>query len=254
LHCYTFGDNYNKRERGSIEDIIKELKNKSFKIIYISGHSENFIDPDEGLSLCEQLFETYHTDILFTTRNVFNDKQLDRLSKLNEKMKSFNKSLYACVSISATNSYKKIEPSPLIPTPQNRMDFLKQIYNHDIYTILTIRPVFPKSFIPIKECLEIIEKCANHSSAVVASGIFVDDEIKKRLRSFPFNIKFEKHPINGALNKGMNMKIANVSEELNLLKDICRQNSVPFFTESMPALEYISGKQYKKTKTQGKTR
>jgi pyruvate-formate lyase-activating enzyme len=81
-HCYTFsrGDRYDAE--WSVGEIVESLSDKDFEIVYVSGHREPFIDPDEGLDLCRRVFERYGVDILLTTRATFNNSQLVRLEQL----------------------------------------------------------------------------------------------------------------------------------------------------------------------------
>lgn len=239
LHCYTFIPNYQSASEDSILEIVDHLKGKNPGVIYISGHKENFINPSKGLELCEKLFETYHCDLLVTTRNVFNEKEIERLSCLNFKMNDEGKSLFFCVSIPALDSYKKLESNTAIPTPQQRIKFLSEVYARGIYTFLTIKPLCPNEFIPIDEALEIIDKCKDFSTVVLSSGIVVDKHILERLKNFPSEFKSEKAPLMECLENDISVQYVDVSEELNQIQTLCNQNKLPFFQHSMPAIEYV---------------
>lgn len=239
LHCYTFTPDYQSTGEDSILEIVDRLKGKNPGVIYISGHKENFINPSKGLELCEKLFETYHCDLLITTRNVFDKKEIDRLSRLNSTMNNEGKSLFFCVSIPSLYSYKKLENSPAIPTPQQRIDFLSEVYSRGIYTFLTIKPLCPNEFIPIDEALEIIDKCKYFSTVVLSSGIVFDKYILERLKNFPKEFKSEKAPLMECLKNDISVQYVDVSEELNQIQTLCNQNNLPFFQHSMPAIEYV---------------
>lgn len=239
LHCYTFNPSYNNKGEESIAKIVHQLENKNPGVIYISGHKENFINPDVGLELCEKLFEKYHCDILITTRNVFNEKQIERLSTLNAKMINENKDLFFCISIPALESYKKLESNSKIPTPQQRIEFLSKVYKKGIITFLTIKPLCPNEFIPIEEALEIINQCKNYSTVVLSSGIVVDKYILKRLKNFPNDFKFEQAPLMECLENDMSVKYVDVTEELYKINELCDGHNIPFFQHSMPAIQYV---------------
>jgi len=238
LHCYTFSQNFQTENFYSIKDIISNLQEKKqFDIIYVSGYKENFENPNEGLDLVEELFAVFNCHILFTTRNVFSKEQIIRVSNLNRLMKESNKFLFACVSISAYNSYKKIEPNNKIPSPEKRIEFLKQLYENDIITFLTLRPVYPTLFIQTKEYLEIIEKTYNFCDAIIASGIRIDDYIKDRLKTFPKNYmaKLEKwHCFND-----MPIEEVNVKSELSEIETFCKDRNVLIFEASIPAMNHF---------------
>ncbi len=239
-HCYTFCSGYDSYDSGnSIQEIIESLHQEEFDIVYVSGHKENFVNPDKGIELCETIFENYNSDILITTRNIFESKHLDRLKYLNDKMKKKNKDLYFCASIPAFQSYKKLEPNSIIPSPEQRIDNLKRVFDIGIYTILTLRPLCPDSYIPIKEILDIIELCKNHTSAVLSSGIVLDNEIIHKLKGFPTNFISEEKPLMPCLKNNLSMRYVNVNSELKIIKEKCLEYKLPFFVHSLPAIEYL---------------
>ncbi len=239
-HCYTFGLNEENKNL-SIDDIVESLKEKEFDVIYVSHNKENFINPKEGINLCRKLFETYNKDILAITRNVFNDDELNDFSKLNEEMKSKGKLLCLAVSIPALDSIEITEGIGIIPSPEERINFLKRAKEKDIKTILVIRPLYPNKIIPIKEPLKIIEKCSGFIDCVLSSGLAVNDFILKQLGltwdDFNYldgdNSKF----LLGAID---NMKYIDVQEELKQLKDKCKDLNISIFNHSMEALQFFS--------------
>ena len=239
-HCYTLSPAYKQRlDSHTIPEIVNSLADKSFDIVYVSGHRENFINPDEGLDLCESIFKAYNTDLLLTTRNTFTGIQLVRLYELNQAMKAKGKDLYFCVSIPCTSSYRLLEPCELIPTPEERIEFLKSVYSLDIYTLLTIRPLCPDTFIRVGETLEIVDACHTFSSAVISSGIVVDEYIKKRLGNFP-----EYKSVKGELmkcleNMQMTVEYVNVEKEWTQIRERCDKYGIRLFDHSCPAIEYL---------------
>lgn len=239
-HCYTFCKGYNSYDSGNgIKEIIQRLQNEDFQIAYISGHRENFVDPDEGIELCEQIFEKYNSDILITTRSIFSQKQLGKINILNKKMKEKNKDLFFCASIPALQSYKKLEPNLIIPSPDQRIKNLKNIYNLGIYTVLTLRPLCPSIYIPIKEVTDIIEMCKQHTSVVLSSGIVVDNEILHKLVGFPKNFNSQAKNLMSCLKNNISMQYVNVDGELEKIKEKCKEYGLPFFDHSLPAIKYL---------------
>lgn len=243
-HCYTFSPSYKSDDSNDINDIVASIKREKLKIVYVSGHRENFVNPDDGLSLCEAIFKRINVDLLITTRNVFSDEQLQRLFDLSLEMKKASCDLFVCSSIPATKSYKALEPSPLMPTPQARMNFLKQVFDMGIYTILTIRPLCPNSFIPIEEPLEIIDYCHEFSSVILSSGIVVDDAILNRLVSFPFFKCNGEEPLMTCLLNDMMVKYVNVDEELGIISKHCKKYGKELFYHSLPAINFLKSQNY----------
>lgn len=243
-HCYTFCSGYDKNDSGnSVTDIINELKEKQsrFDIVYISGHKENFINPDEGLLLCEELFANFLCDIMITTRCVFNDKQLRRLSLLNKNMKTKGRDLFFCASIPALESYKKLEPTSIIPSPEERINNFIRVSEAGLYTVLTLRPLCPDEYIPVQELLRIVDKCKDYTTAVLSSGIVVNNQILGKLNGFPPDFKSEKKPLMPCLKNDLSMQYVDVTNEIAAIKKKCVECQLPFFTHSMPVIEHIKG-------------
>lgn len=238
-HCYTFCDNYQHDPDLSIKDIIHNLEEQEFSLVYISGHKENFVDPDEGLDLCEEIYAHFSPDILITTRNVFDERQLNRLSELNKKMRFANKDLYVCISIPALQSYKKIESNALIPSPNERINFIKRLFEKEIYTILTIRPLFPDVFIPIKEPLEILDRCKDYVSAVISSGVVVDDTIIKNLKTFPSGVNYKEGKLMECLGQDINMRYVNVEQEYIQIEQLCKKHNIYLDDHSIPVIQHL---------------
>jgi len=66
-HCYTFSKKYKYETPTGIQDMVEALSGKGFDIVYVSGHRENFDKPDDGLTLCDTIFDRYNVDILLLT-------------------------------------------------------------------------------------------------------------------------------------------------------------------------------------------
>lgn len=242
-HCYTFCTGYDSYDSGkNVKEIVEGLIDKEFDIVYVSGHKENFVNPDEGIELCEKIFEKYNSDIMITTRNIFDQEQLKRINILNRKMKEQNKDLFFCSSISALESYKKLEPNPIMPSPIQRIENMKKVYNLGIYTVLTLRPLCPDIFIPIKESIDIIEMCKQHTSVVLSSGIVIDDEILHKLIGFPEDFVSQEKPLMSCLKNNLTMRYVDVYGELRKIEKKCKECGLPFFEHSLPAIQYLKTK------------
>lgn len=238
-HCYTFGLNEENRHL-TVDDIVDSLKGKQFDVIYVSHNRENFVVPDEGIDLCTRLFETYNKDIIAITRNIFNEKELERFAKLSEKMKSKGKLLCLAVSIPALDSIEITEGSGIIPSPEKRIEFLKRAKEKNIKTILVIRPLFPNKIIPIREPLEILERCKTFVNCVLSSGLAVNDSILNQLglseKDFNYlegnNSKYLLGAIDG-------IKYVDVQDEIRQLKEKCKELNINFFDHSMEAIKFF---------------
>lgn len=239
-HCYTY--DLEKREGSrTISEIVDSIKNEEFDIIYVSQKKENFVFPDEGLSLCEELFEHYRTDIIAITRNVFDEKQLKRLKTINQKMIKEGKRFFLAVSIPALESARVTEELSIIPSPEERIDFLRRASKEGISTILVIRPLYPETIIKIEEILNLVDKCKEFVSCILSSGLVVNESILDRLGykedDFSYVNDGKSDYLVGAIEG--NMKYIDVKKELEMIRLYCQKLGVPFFEHSIPAINYI---------------
>lgn len=239
-HCFGCEiDETNKNEVG-IDDLIVSLQNQNFDVLYISQNKENLTDPHKCIELCEKLYEEYCCDIFITTRCILNDNEITHFINLSEKMKENNKNLTICVSIPAMDSYSKTENKDKVPTPHQRIDFLKKIKNSNIYSMVTIRPLFPNSFIPQDEIFQLVDECKNKVDCILTGGLMVTDKILKRLGVDKSEFNYLPYG-NSEYLKGIDVDFmaVDVSEEIKNLKEYCNKNGILFFAHSMDALNFF---------------
>lgn len=245
-HCYTL-DIPRASANRSAEEIVDSISSCKFDIAYISQRRENFVSPSRGIRLCESVFERYRCNILIITRNIFTKEDIFRLKNLKNKMDAEGKTLFVAVSVFATNSYAKSENPNVVPSPAERIAFLKALSEEGFCTITLIRPIFPSTIVPIKELYEIVDLCKNNeNNCIVASGLAVNSNILWRLGidKSKFNYTSNAHYLEGAMEGELNF--VDVSRELSDLKVYCSNQNVPLFEHTMPALNYLLEAQSKR--------
>ncbi len=87
--CYTYGIERNKIR--TLNEMISDLENEEFDVLYVSQKNDNFSDVESGIELCEKSYEKFKCHIFIITRNVFNSEQIIRLKNLKEKMEDEGK-------------------------------------------------------------------------------------------------------------------------------------------------------------------
>ncbi len=236
-HCYTLDIDRLDKSR-EIEEIVDSIEGAKFDIVYVSQRRENFIKQDQGIELCEKVFERYKCNILIITRNVFTQHYIDRLKELQRRMDKIGKRLFVAVSIFATKSFALSENPNKVPSPYERIKFLEKMSQEKIETITLIRPVFPNSIVPIEELYEIVDLCSKFSSCVVSSGLAVNDNILWRLglKSEDFCYVDNMDYLEGAMEG--KLRFVNVSRELSLLKQHCKKDKVKCFDHTMEAINF----------------
>lgn len=242
-HCYTY--ELDKKDLGrTCEELARSIGNDTFDIIYVSQSYENFFDAAAGLKLCNLLYEKYQKDIFIITRSFLEDDTIQGLDKLNQIMRKKGNRLYFSVSLCADQSYALMEDAERCPAPDDRIRNLYRIHECGIPAILTLRPVMPDTFIPVKEYKGLIEKTKEYIDAVVASGLILTREIAERLGvkedAFPFLESGDSDYLDNMDRS--KVKYVDVEKELEELHSCCAESSIAFFRHSMPALNDISAR------------
>ena len=237
-HCYTL-DIPRTRYNRSIFEIVKSIEKEKFDIVYVSQRRDNFVTPDEGISLCEELFAKYNTNIFAITRNIFDDNQIARIVALKNRMKDAGKTIIVASSVFATKSYLKSENPVKIPSPYARMKFIKCLKEQGIKVLVIVRPVFPESIVPMSELYELVDICRNTGVCIVSSGLAINDDICWRLNLRSDGIQYLEnvHYLEGAMEG--KLKFVDVKNEISKLKQYCEDSGVVFFDHTMQALNYI---------------
>lgn len=187
--CYV-QDGFIPYKVSNIDEIIKFLKvnREKYNIIYISGDTDSFapIAKDrtrtkEGLSLLLKISEEIDCDLLFTTRAVFESKELEIIKESVNNLKKKNKLLFACQSITRySKQYEYLEPQPICE-PDLRIENLKNLKELGAVTVLAMRPFLP--VIPLSDYVMILEKCKEFSDIVLGEKFYfkLDGKICKRV-------------------------------------------------------------------------
>ena len=176
-------------------------------------------------------------DITFTTRTTFNEDSLKKLKNINDYMKNKNHKLIVSISISRLYSAKYIEPDP-IPKPEERIKTLKKLKENGLYTILATRPFLP--IITSDEYIEIIKKSKNYVDAVLGEIWYADEKLMNDVCK-NFDIK-EVQFIEQTMDFDNNDKVWKCYEAKEIVEKVnefCKENKIPFFMRSNPAIEYI---------------
>lgn len=241
-HCYTVSLDSNPNR--TVDEILNDIKFEKFDIIYVSQKNENFVNPSDGLLLCEKAFDYYNTNLVIITRNVFDEECLNRLFNLHTKMNLKGRKIIVGVSFVSLNNSEISERLDIIPSPQSRISFLKKLHSLDIPCFALIRPVFPKELIPLDDIENLIDECKKFVNCIVASELAVNSIIEKNL-GICFNsyccFKSSEY-LNGAINT--DLKFLQLDEEMRFIAQKCKSDNIHFFTHSMQAINYICGEEF----------
>lgn len=215
-----------------------ESKKNQFDIIYISGDTDSFAYPrtDEGLDLLEAVLK-FNVDVLFTTRAVFDNSQLKRISDAREYLKNRGKLLFGCVSIAQLyNQY--LEPKPIKP-PVERIEQLFKFKEMGLISIHAMRPFLP--VVPIEEYLELIDRVANGIDIILGEVWYADKsgllEEGVFRNNAPSDLLYKNHRMDFDDNE-VEWKVWEAKHVQKSVRQKCKTLKIPFFMRSQPAIEW----------------
>ena len=247
---FFFFDDFGSYVSLDLDDIINFLvvnRNK-YNIIYVSGDTDSFAPPrtDKGVQLLSMISQSVECDLLFTTRAVLPDFVLNRLSEIADRQRKINKLLIAATSITRySEEVAYLEPAP-IPSPDERIQHMKNMKALGAVTMLGLRPFLP--MVNVNDYIAILDKI--HPFLDIALGerfYFIrNGNIQKRV--FPNGIPKE---IEKEIKRGQKMYFddnqsywdtwSSLSVERTVAEH-CRKRGIIFAMHSTEALE-----EYRKT-------
>ncbi len=240
--CYVQDDFGSYVKLDKIINFLKENQGK-YNIIYVSGDTDSFAPPrrDDGIRLLDMISENINCDLLFTTRSVFSDADISQLSDIANRQRKANKLFIAGTSItrySAETAY--LEPAP-IPTPDERIQHIKNMKEIGAVTMLGLRPFLP--MVNVNDYLTILDKVFPSLDIALGEGFYFirNGNIQKRV--FPQGISQE---IEAEIEKGQKMYFDDNQSDWDIwnssnceakVAEHCKKLGIIFAMHSTEALE-----------------
>lgn len=227
----------------SVADVMNSITKEpnEFDIIYVSHYKENFVDENVGLELCEKLYDKYQKDLCITSRCVLSEINIRRLKLLNEKMEKNGNHIYWCESVPALESAGITENLNMLPSPRSRIDFLAKLKSMGIYSIVTVRPLFPSSVVETDEINKLLELVHENVDAVITGGLvltnFIADRLNLDTRGWKFYEQNKSAYLIGAIAD--QARFVNVDEEIKAMRSKCHELGLPFFSHSTEVIQYL---------------
>lgn len=208
-----------------------------FSIIYVSGDTDSFAPPrmDKGVELLEALSE-FEVDLLFTTRAVFRDDHLDKLSALSAKLSGVGRLLFGCVSIAQLN-HSYLEPPPIAP-PQDRIRQLENFKHLGLVSVHAMRPFLP--VVPVAEYLELLALVKDKVDIVLGEVWYADSEGILEQAVFKGDapkLDYTEHTMDFDDNESIWKVYESKAVEVAVSQK-CAELNVPFFMRSGPAIQW----------------
>jgi hypothetical protein len=217
-------------------------RREQYDIVYVSGDTDSFAQPrtNEGLDLLEALLHL-NVDVLFTTRYVFTEQELERLRAISIHYRALRLLLIGCVSISQMH-HPELEPPP-IKGYQQRVDLLRKMQAIGIVTALTIRPFIPS--VPASEYCEIANLGSGFADVVLGGDLYLDSDgtILRNIRAASGSLDLQALELRfGTLDFSLNGDdwiTLTHAEAVVQVGALCEARGKPFFTRSAAAINWI---------------
>ena len=142
-YCYTRRGEVGPA-RVKVEEILQCLHvfatEHEFATIQLGYDSDPFVHPERGITLLQRLAEM-EKNIGFSTKALIAGQTLEMLADIRCKMATSGNTLSAIVSLSCWDSANLVEPHA--PTPDERMETVKNLKSIDIPIFIAVRPILP---------------------------------------------------------------------------------------------------------------
>ena len=241
--CYVQGP-FPKYASATVGEIVSWLRERrdQYDIVYVSGDTDSFAQPrtSEGLSLLEALL-SLKVDVLFTTRYVFTEQELERLRSIAIHYRALRLLLIGCVSISQIH-HPDLEPPP-IKSHYHRVQLLREMQAIGVVTALTVRPFIPS--IPASEYCEIAELGSGAADVILGGDLYLDSEgsILRAIRAAVGSLDLETvesriGTLDFSLNSDAWVTLTHAQAAVQV-GALCEALGKPFFIRSAAAINWI---------------
>ncbi len=227
--CYVKSENYQRYTNWDLSKTISWLENNSelIDIIYISGDTDSFAKPRtaKGIELLNAI-SFLKKDILFTTRFVFNEKELNSLSTISNRIIQNGNLAISCTSICQLTC-PNLEPRPIRP-PSERIQQLKNFKNAGWLPILSMRPLLPQ--VPLDDYEKIITWASKYTSYCLISPYYYDPA-STQLKPDERTVLTGKLLFNVSDSESWHSLVPS-KDKLEFIYRIAKKNNIQIFNES----------------------
>lgn len=175
LDCkYCFVDDMNSNQEKGVAYLTEEQLKiigdlpEEIKLIMLGCDTEFFQHKEESLKILERIAQ-YKKDISVITKLPLSKDFVSKLKNIDLKLKENGNMMTFSVSLTSLDSAKFWEPH--VPSPDKRIETLKNVYNSDIKTMVAIRPLLPA--VPIEEIEELINKTKDYSVGYYSGPLYL---------------------------------------------------------------------------------
>lgn len=186
IYCFNESAEYQKGiSYTQKEDIFNGAK--ECEIIQPACDSELLLSANWRERLDELVL--FNKNISFATKKNVTQKEVEYLSKINDRLKKVGKILNVGVTICRYEHYKEIEH--YAPTPEDRIKGLRMMYEAGIGCNVIIRPLFPDC--EFSDLKRIIDLTKDFTYGYLLGPLYLNDAVNEYLKMKNLkNVKIEK--------------------------------------------------------------
>lgn len=185
IYCFTESEDYKKGVKHNKKEAVSEIA-KECEIIQPACDAELLLEKNWKDRLAELV--PFHKNISFATKKRVTPGEVAYLSKINNQLKKVGKILNVGVTICKYNHYKEIELNA--PSPEERIEGLKLMYEAGIGCNIIIRPLFPDC--ELSDLKSIIDKTKNYTYGYLLGPLYLNDAVREYFHKNNIsNIKIE---------------------------------------------------------------
>jgi len=181
-YCFAGDLNFNQKENASYLSTKQiELINKlpeDINLIMLGCDTEFLQNKEEALTILKKL-SNLNKDISIVTKLLLSENFIEELKKIDNNLRKNGNIFVFSMSVPCLDSAKNWEPG--VPSPKDRIEVLKNVYEKGIKTSVALRPLLPT--VSDKELEKIIDLTKNYCSGYYSGPLYLK-EIDNSLLDF----------------------------------------------------------------------
>lgn len=195
IYCFTYDPNYKRcplLDGERPRDLIKE--SYKVEIVQPACDTELFL-LDKWQEYLDRLVSTGKV-ISFATKATLGNSEISYLKKINELLMSRGVVLHICITIVRLHNWRDLEPNA--PSPEERIKFLRKLWEAGIGTCVAIRPMIP--FLEEHELEEIVSKTYRFCYGYLSGPLYMTEKLKRYISDK--GIAFETEKLKASWQQG----------------------------------------------------
>lgn len=233
IYCFVNSENYKQGVR--IENLEERPEvGDTYDIIQPACDSE-FLLENNWRDILDKLVLLKKT-ISFATKKNVSCNEVEYLKEANNQLMSANKILNIGVTICRYSGYKTIEP--FAPSPEERIEGLKRMYEAGIGCNVIIRPFFPDS--DLEDIYKIVEKTKEYCFGYLIGPLYVNEKVRMYLKDVSNGKYLKEIQIrNPEWNQNQSMEVIYADKKMKEIREFINKHGKYVFNNNEECVSKI---------------